>query len=257
MDWQTFALVVLGFIAGFINTLAGGGSLLALPFLIFLGLPANLANGTIRIAILMQNLVGVVSFKQQKILDFKEAIWYAIPAIIGAIIGASIAVEINEKILKYIIGGIVIFMFFFTLFKPNVLLKTNTKLLTTNKPKIIHLIILFFVGLYGGFIQAGVGFFMLASLVVGVGFDLVKANAIKVFIVLMYTIFALSIFIFDDLVDYKFGIILAIGNMIGAYVASKFAVNWGPKYVRYILLVVLFFVSLQIFGVFDYLVSLF
>ena len=158
--------------------------------------------------------------------------------------------------MKYVIGGILIFMFFFTIFKPNVWLKPQTEKLKT-KPTIIQIIILFFVGLYGGFIQAGVGFFLLASLVLGVGFDLVKANAIKVFIVLMYTIFALSIFIFDGLVDYKFGILLAIGNMVGAFVASNFAVSWGPKFVRYILLVVLFFTSLQIFGILNYIIQLF
>jgi len=256
MDWQIIALIGIGFIAGFVNTLAGGGSLITLPFLIFLGLPANVANGTLRIAILFQNLVGVSSFKQQKVFNFREGIWYSLPAAIGAIIGAFIAVEINEQIMKYIIGGLLIFMFFFTIFNPGVWLKSKTELVKT-KPSIIQIIILFFVGLYGGFIQAGVGFFLLAALVLGVGFDLVKANAIKIFIVLIYTIFALSIFMYDGLVDYKFGIILAIGNMAGAFVGSRFAVSWGPKFVRYILLIVLLGTSLQIFGVINFIIELF
>ncbi len=256
MDWQIFALIGIGFVAGFINTLAGGGSLLALPFLMFMGLPANVANGTLRIAILLQNLVGVGSFKQQKVFNFREGIWYSAPAAVGAIIGANIAVTINNELMKYFIGGLLIFMFFFTLLKPGIWLKSRTGLVKT-KPTIIQIIILFFVGLYGGFIQAGVGFFLLAALVLGAGFDLVKANAIKMLIVLIYTIFALSIFMIDGLVDYKFGIILAIGNMAGAFVGSRFAVSWGPKFVRYILLVVLFGTSLQIFGVIDYVIQLF
>jgi len=251
MDWQLFALVGIGFIAGFINTLAGGGSLISLPFLMFLGLPATVANGTLRIAILMQNLVGVSSFKQQKVFNFKEGIWYSLPAAIGAIIGASFAVSINDEIMKYIIGALLVFMFFFMILKPNVWLKQKSETIKT-KPTIIQIIVLFFIGLYGGFIQAGVGFFLLAGLVLSVGFDLVKANAIKIFIVLIYTFFALSIFIYDGLVDYKFGIILAIGNMAGAFVGSRFAVSWGPKFVRYILLIVLLVTSLKIFGVFDY-----
>ena len=250
MDWQLLALIGIGFTAGFINTLAGGGSLMSLPFLMFLGLPANVANGTLRIAILMQNLVGVSSFKQQKIFNFREGIWYSIPAALGAIIGASFAISINDEIMKYIIGTLLIFMFFFMIFKPNVWLKQKSEIIKT-KPSIIQIIVLFFIGLYGGFIQAGVGFFILAGLVLSAGFDLVKANAIKIFIVLIYTFFALSVFIFDGLVNYKFGFILAAGNMVGAFIGSRFAVSWGPKFVRYILLIVLLFNALKIFGVFN------
>lgn len=252
MEWNLLYLVGIGFVAGFINTLAGGGSLFSLPFLMFMGLPANVANGTLRIAILLQNIVGVSSFKQQKVFNFKEGIWYSLPAAVGAIIGANIAVNINEEIMKYIIGALLIFMFFFMILKPNAWLKSKSDNIKT-KPTIIQIIILFFVGVYGGFIQAGVGFFLLAALVLGAGFDLVKANAVKMFIVLIYTIFALSVFMFDGLVNYKFGIILAVGNMAGAFVASRFAVSWGAKFVRYVLLIVLLGTSLEIFGVYDYL----
>ncbi len=247
--------MLIGFVAGFINTFAGGGSLISLPFMMFLGLPANVANGTQRIAIFFQNIVGTASFKQQKVFNFKEGIWYSIPTIFGAIIGASIAVEINEEIMKNIIGALLIFMFFFVILKPDLWLKSKSEFIKT-KPTFIQVITLFFVGLYGGFIQAGVGFFLIAALVLGVGFDLVKANAIKLFIVLLYTLFALSIFIFEGLVNYKFGVILAIGNMTGTFIASRYAVNWGPKFVRYILIIVLLGVSLQIFGIFEYLYHL-
>ena len=256
MDWQLLALIGIGFAAGFINTLAGGGSLFSLPFLIFLGLPANVANGTLRIAILLQNIIGVGSFKQQKVFNFKEGIWYSLPAAIGAIIGASFAISINEHIMKYIIGGLLIFMFFFMILKPSVWLKYKSEN-AKSKPTIIQFIILFFVGLYGGFIQAGVGFFLLASLVLGAGIDLVKANAFKMFIILIYTIFVLSVFMYNDLINYKFGIILAIGNMTGAFVASRFAVSWGSKFVRYVLLIVLFGTSLHIFGFYNFIISIF
>ena len=252
MEWNLLALIGIGFAAGFINTLAGGGSLIALPFLMFLGLPANIANGTLRIAILLQNIVGVSSFKQQKVFSFKEGIWYSLPAAIGAIIGAIFAVNIEAQIMEYIIGGLLIFMFFFMILKPNVWLKAKAESVKT-KPTVVQIIILFFVGFYGGFIQAGVGFFLLAALVLGAGFDLVKANAVKVFIVLIYTVFVLAVFIIDGTIDYKYGLILAVGNMAGAFVATRFAVSWGPKFVRYILLIVLLGTSLKIFGVYDYL----
>ena len=255
MTWiEITELVLLGIFVGFVNTLSGSGSLLTLPFLISLGLPANVANGTNRIAILMQNVVGVASFKKQKVFEFKEAVWLTIPAIIGAVIGASVAVKISDALMEKIIAGILVFMFLLLIFKPNMWLREQAKDLKT-KPTFIQFIVLFFVGIYGGFIQAGVGLFLLAGLVLGAGFDLVKANAVKGFIILLYTVFALSIFIYNDSVDYKIGLILAGGNMAGAFIASRFAVDWGPKFVRYVLLVVLFLASLKLFGVFDYLFS--
>jgi uncharacterized membrane protein YfcA len=255
MDYNLIILVVIGIIAGFINTLAGGGSLIALPFLIFLGLPANIANGTLRIGIFLQSLVGVSDFRHQKVFTFKEGIWLAVPATVGSIIGSKIAVDINQQIMEYIIGGLLIFMFVFMLFKPEIWQKSKSVNIK-DKPTFIQIIILFPVGFYGGFIQAGVGFFLLAALVLGVGLDLVKANAVKVFIILIYTIFALGVFILEDLVNYKYGLILAIGNMIGAFIATRFAVNWGPKFIRIILLIVLFGASLEIFGVYKYLVNI-
>ncbi|MBN1181476.1 MAG: sulfite exporter TauE/SafE family protein [Bacteroidales bacterium] len=250
--WYTLAgLIGAGILAGFINVLAGSGSLLTLPFLMFLGLPANVANGTNRIAILLQNVVAVASFKEQKVLQFKQGIWLSIPAVIGSIIGAQIAVNLNEAIMHKTIGGLLVFMFFLILFKPSVWLKGKAGQVDA-KPKIWQIIIFFFIGLYGGFIQAGVGFFLLAGLVLGAGFDLVKSNAIKVLIVLIYTVFALIVFVINDQVNYKFGLILSIGNMIGAFIGSRVAVSWGPKFVRYFLLFILLSASAKLFGLLDF-----
>ncbi|RME71099.1 MAG: sulfite exporter TauE/SafE family protein, partial [Chloroflexi bacterium] len=85
MEWYIYlAIIAAGFVAGFINTLAGSGSLVTLPLLIFAGLPANVANGTNRVAILLQNVVGVSSFRQQKVLDWRGGLKLALPAIIGS-----------------------------------------------------------------------------------------------------------------------------------------------------------------------------
>jgi uncharacterized membrane protein YfcA len=240
--------IAIGLVAGFINTLAGSGSLLTLPLLMFMGLPANVANGTNRIAILLQNIVGVSSFKQQKVFDFKEGIWLAIPAIIGSVIGAQLAVDLDVVLMKKFIAGLLVFMFFFILIRPSRWIRTDEVI--KRKQGIWQTIIFFFIGIYGGFIQAGVGFFLLAGLVVGAGFDLVKANAIKVFIVLLYTAFALTIFIINGQVNYLVGFILAIGNMSGAYIATRFAVKKGSGFVRIILLATLFITSAKLFGLF-------
>jgi len=251
MEWYLYIAVIgVGVVAGFVNTLAGSGSLLTLPLLMFLGLPANVANGTNRIAILLQNVVGVGSFRHQKIIDLKEGIWLAIPAIVGSLVGARIAVHFNEEIMEKTIAGLLLFMFFVIIYKPERWIRKQEGKVSS-KPTLIQIVIFFLIGIYGGFIQAGVGFFLLAGLVLGVGADLVKANALKLFIILLYTLFALAIFMMHGQVDYKLGLILAIGNMIGCFIGTRVAVSWGPRFVRIILLAALFFSSLKLLGVFD------
>jgi len=251
MEWYIIvAVIFVGFIAGFINTLAGSGSLLTLPLLMFLGLPANVANGTNRIAILLQNVVGVSSFKKQKVLDVKHGIWLGLPAVIGSFIGAQIAINLNEEIMRKTIGGLLIVMLFIIIYKPDKWIKGKAGEINA-KPGIFQMIIFFFIGIYGGFIQAGVGFFLLAGLVLGAGLDLVRANALKVFIVLLYTPIALVIFILNDQVDYKLGLTLAVGNMLGAFVGAKATVSWGPKFVRYILLFAVSISAIKLLGLID------
>lgn len=243
---QALITILLGVAAGFINTFAGGGSMLVVPFLIFIGLPANVANATNRIAILLQNVVSVSSFKQKKILDFKTDYKLLIPVTLGSIVGALIAVDIDEAIFKKVIAGLLVIMFFMLLLNPDAWVKANA-----DKAKMKQLwlrnLIFFFIGIYGGFIQIGIGFFLLAGLVLGCGYDLLKANAVKLFIVLFYTIIALAIFIYNDLVDFKVGLILACGNMLGAWLGVRFSVKWGAKYIRYFLLVILVIVAIRLY----------
>jgi len=251
MEWYSYILYVLaGLFAGFINMLAGSGSILILALLMFLGMPAPMANGTLRIAILMQNIVGVASFKKQKVFNYKEGMGLALPAIVGSIFGAMFAVNIDKEIMEKTIGGILIVLFFIVLYKPDAWVKGQAGKIG-KRPSLSQYIIFFFIGFYGGFIQAGVGFFLLAGLVLGSGFNLVKANAIKIFIILLYTVFALAVFIYNDQVDYKIGFIIGFGNMLGAWLGTKFAVSWGAKYVRYILMGVIILASIKFLGVFD------
>ncbi len=255
MEWYTILLIIgTGILVGFINTLAGSGSLISLPLLMFLGLPATVANGTNRIAILLQNVVAVGSFKQQKVLDIRSNLILALPAVAGAVVGAQIAVNINEIIMKYVIGGLLVFMFFIILLKPSVWIKGQADKVNA-KPGFFKIIVFLAIGFYGGFIQAGVGFFLLAGLVLSAGYHVVKANAVKVLIVLLYTPFALAVFIFNEQVNYSYGLILACGNMIGAFVASRFAVSWGPKVIRYILLIIILAAAMYLLGFIDFFID--
>lgn len=245
-----FLLILAGLFAGFINTLAGSGSLITLPLLMFLGLSPHQANATNRIAIFFQNLVAVRNFKKQKSLDLKSNLYLVVPAVIGSLIGATIAVNINEQVLNYFIGSLLFVMFFVILFKPDKWVKEQAGQIE-GKPPFWQMVIFFFIGIYGGFIQAGVGFFLLAGLVLGVGYNLIQANAVKVFIVLCYTGLALGIFIWAGQINYLYGFILAIGNASGAFIASKYAKQIGIKPIRYILLGAVMLAALKVLGVFE------
>jgi uncharacterized membrane protein YfcA len=231
-------VVLAGVAAGFINMMAGSGSLITLPVLIFAGLPANVANGTNRIAILLQNIVGVRGFHREKVLDFNRGRWLLVPTVLGALVGAQIAVELDEKMMRLSIAFVMIVMLFVILIKPNQWLHGHPER-AKSKPAFHEIMVFFFVGVYGGFIQAGVGIFLLSALVLGAGYDLVRANAVKLLIVLIFTPFALFIFIVNHQVHWEMGLILAMGNMAGAWLGTRVAVKGGAALVRWVLMAVI------------------
>ncbi len=252
MDWYLYpAVIAAGFACGFINTLAGSGSLITLPLLIFLGLPATVANGTNRVAILLQNIVGVRGFQSHGLLDLRQALWLAGPAALGAIVGARIAVDLNETTMQRAIGVIMVIMLFVMLVNPKRWLQGRGGEVR-ERPGLAEMGLFFLIGIYGGFIQAGVGIFLLAGLVLGAGFDLVRANAIKVLIILIFTVPALIVFLLNDQVSWGIGLILATGNMMGAWAGTQFASRPGAAvWVHRILVAVVVVSSAKLLGLFD------
>jgi uncharacterized membrane protein YfcA len=248
--FEVIALIVSGVFVGFINTLAGGGTIISLSLFMFMGLPADIANGTNRIAVILQNVTSVATFRQQKLLDTRKALWLALPTVIGSIIGAQLSVEIDEATFRKAIAVVMLMMVFFILTKPDKWLKGQIKL-QEMKVSPLLMMIFFAIGVYGGFVQVGVGYFLLAGIVLGAGYDLVRANAIKVFIVLLYTIFALAIFILNDKVNWQYGLVHSIGNIIGAYVASRYAISWGAGFIRWFIIVIILITSADLFGIID------
>ena len=151
--------------------------------------------------------------------------------------------------MEKVVGVLLIIMFFIVLFKPEAWLKGRQA--GTDKSAIrgsyfINFLVFFLIGVYGGFIQAGVGFFLLGGLVLGTGLDIVKANAIKNFLVFLYTPFALAVYMIGNQVDYKAGLILSVGSMTGAWLGTKTSVSWGPVFVRYVLLVAVLVSAVQL-----------
>ena len=251
MTWSDItALIVSGVFVGFINTLAGGGTIISLTVFLILGLPIDVANGTNRIAVILQNMTSTQAFHQKKVMSWRKGLILAIPAVFGSVIGAQLAVDIDRETFEKAIAIVMLLMIFFMFYKPSQLVYGRADLLN-RKINWKILLVFFLIGIYGGMFQVGVGYFLLGALVFGVGFDLVKANAVKVLIVLVYTIFALAVFVFNDAVNWKFGLIHAIGNVIGAYVASHIAVQKGAAFVKWVIVVVILLTSAQLLGLYD------
>ncbi len=248
---EILVLIFAGVLVGFINTLAGGGSIISLSVLMMLGLPPSIANGTNRIGIAIQTLTASTSFRQQNILPVKKALKLAIPAVIGSILGSWIAVDINEDVFKKAIGVIMLIMLIFILYKPHKYIYGNEDLVKKPVRPWVY-VIFFFIGLYGGFIHMGVGYFLLMGIVLGAGFDLVKANAVKVFIILIYTPFTLAVFIFYNQINWLYGLTLASGSIIGAFVASRMAVKKGVEFVKWIIVIVILFTAGDMFGLYSF-----
>ncbi len=244
--WEVPLILVTGVFAGFLNTVAGGGSLLTLPVLIFLGLPSATANGTNRIAVFIQNASGIMGFRRKGVSDFGYSTLLTLPALVGAWFGAKIAVEMDEVIFNRVLAGIMLAVLFLTLFSPTKKLQGGTENLSLFR-KIIGMLVFFFVGVYGGFIQAGVGFIIIAALTLTNGFDLVRTNAIKVFVIFFYTSIALIVFVWNRNVNWPLGLTLAVGNATGAWVGSHWAVAKGDKWIRVVLVVTVLVFAIQLF----------
>ena len=236
-EWYHYLLlIVVGFTVGFINTVAGGGSLISLPILIFLGLPPAVANGTNRVAIVIQTATATAGFKSKGVSTFPLNIYLGFAALIGAIIGARIAVDVDGEAFNRILAIVMVAVIFIIIFKP----KTNLSAIQerlTGKYLWIGCIVFFFIGIYGGFINAGIGFIIILFLHYFNHMTLVRANATKVAVVFMYTLSALAVFALNDKVEWTIGLVLAIGNACGAWVSSRVSVKKGDAFIRTFLVV--------------------
>lgn len=241
-------IFLAGIATGFINTLAGSGSLISLPLLMFAGLPAPVANGTNRIGILIQGITALLTLKKKFPLRLRQDGLIIFSASAGAIGGAFLATGISKDTLEIVIGGLLLFMLVLMIIKPEKWL-TKDAAPTTRRNPVIQIVVFFLIGVYGGFIQAGVGFFLLAGLVWAAGYDLMKANSMKILITTVFTVFALPVFIINHQIDWANGFILAAGSSLGAFAGARLAIKKGIQFVRIFLIVILFLAALKLLNV--------
>lgn len=233
---EIFILLATGMFASFLNVTSGGGSLISLPILIFLGLPATVANASNRLGIIGQNIFAVAGFRSKGVHAWPYSLYIALSAFLGAIVGAKISTNLDDDLFNKVIAVVMVGVVLITIFKPS---KTGDSVIekTDLKSTLIGIIVFFFIGIYGGFIQAGVGFLMIAALTNINGFSLVKTNSAKVFVALIYTLSAVGVFICEDVINWEYGLVLAVGNALGGWLTSRWSVKVGDKWIKRVLVV--------------------
>ena len=239
--WQLFLLAGVGVLSGFLNVMAGGGSLLALPVLIFMGLPGNVANGTNRVAIVAQNVSAFTSFFSKGYSELRTMLTLALCAVPGAAMGAYLGTQVSGELFNRILGGLMIVLLILMSRK-----QRDVAVIENPRRLVLGHFLMVAVGFYGGFIQAGVGFILMAVLYRVVGLDLVRVNAYKVFIIGIYTLVALAIFADKGQVLWLAGASLAVGTTIGGWIGAHFTVKRGERLIRVILNVVLIVMAVRL-----------
>lgn len=242
-------LFLAGIVAGFVNINAGGGSFLTIPLLILLGgLPATAANGTNRVAVLIQNVIAVRNFRRHGFRDIREGIKLGISAMAGAIIGSLIALEISENSFRTILSVIMVIAL-------AIILRPGSRNLTEHttehlKHPVLQIFLFFCIGIYGGFIQAGTGYLIIFALSILGGLSLVKTNSLKIIIITTYLVPSLTIFIISGDVRWMPALILAAGTSTGGWFGSTFAIKKGDKWIRVILAVAILAMAARMIGLF-------
>jgi uncharacterized membrane protein YfcA len=232
-DWAAhLALALAGAVAGVLNVVAGGGSFLVLPVMIFLGLPATVANGTNRIGILAQNATAVWGFHRHRLIEGGWIAVAVVPALAGAVLGTWAAIVIDDTAFRRALALIMVAVSLWTLWDPLARRRPRAATGPPGRLRKVGTVLLFFaIGVYGGFVQAGIGFLLLAATTLQ-GLDLVRGNALKVLIVLVFTPLTLVLFALGGKVDWGMGLALAAGYGAGGLAGVRLTVRKGHAWLK-------------------------
>lgn len=237
-------LILAGLVAGILNVVAGGGSFLTLPILIFMGLPPSVANGTNRVGIVAQDLAAVATFDKNRVLDRSAAIWAALPATAGAGLGAWLALGVSEQLFQRLLAVLMVVLSVGSLWAPRLGRASDREL--SRRARMMRAGGFFVVGIYGGFVQAGVGFLFLAVTSL-LGLDLVRGNAVKVLSILPMTGLALAIFAANDRVEWATGGILAVGFFVGGLLGARLTVLKGHRWLQRVVTATILLFAVKLF----------
>ena len=240
-------LLGIGLFAGVVNTLAGGGSLVTLPVLIlFLGLDEATANGTNRLMVISAALVASYGYRSKKIVTHPYGLYFGLVATLGAIIGARIAIDMDGDTFKRFLAIIMITVGIIIVFRSKSIASLDLPERLTGKYLIAGLIGFFFIGIYGGFLQAGVGIVIMLLLTQLNRMNLLRTNSVKAFSVFVYSIAAVLIFALDGKILWMVGLWMVLGSIVGAWLSSRWSVKKGDKVIRITLLVMVSYMAVKL-----------
>jgi hypothetical protein len=239
LDLFDFALLALaGFASGWVNVLAGGGSIFTVPVMVFLGMPGPVANGTNRIAIIAQNLTAVGAFFRSGFSNLKLSATLAAAASLGAYFGATVGVELEGEWFDRTVALVMVAVGLAMALDRGVQDDEARKTAPARNLLAGHALMAA-AGFWGGFIQIGVGFLMMPILYRVMGLDLVRVNMHKVFIALIFSFVALGVFASDVAIAWEAGVALAIGNAFGGYLGARAAIRKGAPLIKVALYVMI------------------
>lgn len=236
MSWYEYPLIIMvGFLAAFLNTVGGGGSLFSVPILTFIGLPITMANATSRVAILFQNIFAVGGFRSKGVeLPWPYALYLGIASLGGGLLGSLLASRIPDDVFQKIFVVVMVLSVGLILYDP---FKSKGEEKLTPKAQWTGAFFFLFIGVYGGFVQAGIGFMVIAVLSLVNNLSLVKSNYVKVFAAIVYTGVSVAVFAWQGKINWSVGLVLAIGHALGGWYASRWSVKAGDVWIKRVMIV--------------------
>lgn len=241
-------LVIFGFIASFLNAMVGGGGLISLPALLFVGLPPSAAIATNKLANTISNFTSMVAFVRAGKMDM-HLLKRTVPLVfVGSLLGAYTIHLLSPAILKPLMLVMLIVVAIYTIVKKDIGHVTEQKTLSKHKQR-LFIIILGCIGFYDGFFGPGTGSFMIFILLL-MGFDFIQAASNTKALNFTSNFAALLMFLFLDQVNFLYGFIMGASMIVGALLGTKFALGKGSSYMRVIFIVVT--LSLIVKNIWDY-----
>lgn len=226
-------LVAGGLVTGIFNTLAGGGSLVSVPLLVLVGLPGNVANGSNRVGIFAQSIVAAWRFRAEGVSGFRRAVPVLVPIAAGSVIGAFVISQVADATFEKLFGVLMVILLVPILFGAPTATGEARGWLSSRRASFL---VFLGIGLYGGAFQAGVGIALVIALSYA-GYDLVRANSIKVVVNTVLTAVALPVFLAQGQVVWIPALLLATGYSVGGALGARIAVRGGERVIRPVLAV--------------------
>lgn len=241
-------LIISGIIVGFINTLSAGGTAISIALYLALGLPPSEANATNRIGVLLQSSFAATMFVRKGYLRQINILPSVVFAMLGALIGSILSLVLPGIVFSYAMGVSLLVMIYFLFSSPKAFKEDKPEKMN-RKRGIAHHIIFLLIGIYGGFVQVGTGFFLMAAGTMVLGCNIVRTNAVKSFVMTLYTIVAIIIFMQHGSINWQYGLLHSAGTLVGSYIATRLAFKKGAGFIRWIVVLVIVFTSLYLFKI--------